>query len=166
MDALVVVHSESLGITIERERKLLDRIDAEMVNYIQRRDGVYYLGWNSCPPNPESMHPEIRKYFPSVTYIHGGPYLNEQFLKTKELLINNSIQEITIAGVTYSVCVNALYRFLLGMNNDIDPIDGYLREVRFGYLKDNGYPEEVLQKILSAKLDVHIRDELTDKTWK
>lgn len=184
MNTLIVVHLESLLLDkrvhtseeIAESKDLLERIAQRIDISIRQGDSVYYLegkGYTQCQYTVFQM---IKEYLSSMVYIpwkRGGIW--KQALVTKELLLDERqdtakqdteqdvevVQQetISVCGVAYTYCVEAVYNALVGQGSEIHSKSQFEKVAR-EYLR---WPNDKFERIFNQKLNAEILKELTDK---
>lgn len=181
MNSLIVVHLESLLLDkrvhtseeIAESKDLLERIAQRINTSIQQGDSIYYLEGRGYTQSQYTVFQMIKEYLSSMVYIpwkRGGIW--KQALVTKELLLDerqdaakqnsgqNAEQEnISICGVAYTFCVEAVYNALVGQGSETHTKSQFEKVAR-EYLR---WPNDKFERIFIQRLNAEILKELTDK---
>ncbi len=162
MEALVVVHTEKyylrdIGARCRRRNKeLFERIAEEIGRVIDNKT-VYFLAVESEHPYQIGMFPDISQYGKKIEFIPSGSCFEEQFLKTKQRMLEQGITKAELAGISIYVCVNNMHCLLIGENGDYTRLDYDTAR------KSIGMSEEEFKKIFETKIDATVKKELTDR---
>ncbi|MBI4170181.1 MAG: hypothetical protein HY514_00665 [Candidatus Aenigmarchaeota archaeon] len=162
MYTLVAIHTDLVDLDGGRKghfygiRRLERRISEEIHEYLRRRDRVYHLA--SVGSDRKFLYPVVALHASRKPYIPRNPSIERQFLRAKELLIEERAQRVFACGVTWKCCVNSFYHLLLGEATDDDPIDSY--ECEIGPLR---WTRRKFNRIFQYRFDAEILEHLTDK---
>jgi len=168
-DALVVVHIGIPYFTLEGRTpkvarqtwRLFEWISSEVGRYVENGKRVYYLDGEDSPNTLN--HPSIRSYAQHIVYIPEDIF-ELQTLRTKELLMNDGVESVTLAGVAHNLCVTDIHCLLLGENSPNyypDDAKTFYEEAS----RDLGWPSEKFESVYHKRLDTHINESLTDKIF-
>ncbi len=160
MKGLAVLHTEDNYLDeTGREcfnSKLFEKIGVEIGRRIETGDSVYYL------PGGCNIYPSVNKFAPQMRVISdyrgSSGWAERQFLKTKEIVMSDNLEEIAIAGVAYDCCVRDLHLLFRGLEGS----EISMREYRNAAKKLEWTPEK-FDQVFGAKLNVRVIEELTDK---
>ena len=166
MNALVVVHAEhppiervSLSYRKHNE-KLFSDIAFEISKAFQKKDpSVYFLAARSTSPYSRNLPKTFKPFGNKMAFIV-KMQTDKQFLLAKELLMEHEAQSIDIAGISYYRCISDFYHLLVGEDGKMIPKKTFLDAS-----KVLGWDVEQFEKIYTARLNVRIREELTDKVF-
>ena len=162
MEALVVVHAEkyylkNIGARCRRRNKeLFERIGEEIGKVIDNKI-VYFLAVESEHPYQKGMFPDISQYGTKIEFIPSGSCFEEQFLKTKQRMLEQGVTKAELAGISIYVCVNDMHCLLTGVEGD---------HTRMNYdfsRREMGWSEEEFREVFETKIDATVRKELTDR---
>ena len=165
MEGLIVIHTEMGYLDpnelyediIRNNIKLFEAIAIEVQKYLQAENRVYYLAEKSNSPDSKLIYPAIRQHSSRMVYVPNG-IAQQQFLRAKEQVMTDSIDQIAVCGVAYKCCIRDIYHLLLGEENPNVTKERYQMESEV-----LGWSNEKFEQIFNTKLNAHIRDELTDK---
>ena len=172
MEGLIVIHTEIGSVdpeemgeeSVRNNRKLFEDIATEIQKYLQDGNKVYYLAEESDSPDSELIYPAIREHSPRMVYIHNEMnitsdlWAERQFLMAKDRVMADGLDKIVVCGVAYQSCVGDMYHLLLGEEGPYVTKESYQNE-----REQLGWSEEKFEQVYNARLNAHIRDELTDK---
>ena len=166
MDGLIIVHvgmefidhSRYQNNLTEARIRLIERIAEEARKYINQRDKVYFLPM--VTDGPEAVPPAIRDYYERMTCIP-KPATYSQYLRTKEQIIKDRIDQVTVTGTCHALCVRDMYYLLRGKyyrraSNTEKPEYEKFREKL-------GWSRRKFNRIYSAIVNATINEDLTDK---
>ena len=162
MEALVVVHTEKyylkgIGARCRRRNKeLFEKIAREIGRVIDNKT-VYFLAVESEHPYQKGMFPDISQYGTKIEFIPPRKCLAEQFLKTKQRMLEQGITKAELAGISIYVCVNDVHCLLTGEEGDYTKVSYATAREKMGW------SEEEFKKVFETKIDAVVREELTDK---
>ena len=168
MEGLIVVHTEMEYLdpevireeTIRKNRKLFEDIATEIQRYLEAGNKVYYIAQDSESPDSDLIYPAIRQHSPNMVYIPGGIVTERQFPIAKDRVMADALDKIEVCGVAYHCCVGDMHHLLLGEEGPDATKEDYQYEC-----ERLGWSDEKFEQVYNARLNSHIRDELTDKLF-
>ena len=153
-EALIITHAEK--IPDSNNNGLFQRISDEIELTLPNRE-IYFLGFKSKDVHSKRIPQVIRQHWLRMAFIPADTYTN-QFLVTKERLLESGIHIAEIGGIAYECCVEDLYHLL---RSEDGPRyiwrDFELASQRLFWDKER------FRKVYSTVIDAKIRPDLTDK---
>ena len=158
---LVVVHTEDDYLEDGTEEypmyELFDRIGVEIGRRIEAGDNVYYLSGG------ENVYSSVNEFVPQMRVISNygglGNWSEKQFSRTKEIIMNDGLEEIVISGVAYDCCVTELCNLFCGTL--ISPMICMSDYVNAS--KELGWTPGKFVDIFCTKLNARVDEDLTSK---
>lgn len=149
---------EDLGKKAAAEnKKIFDGIATVLGQYVGQGNQAYYLAEESESSSSRLIYPPIQKHFPPMQYIPYGDSLESQFLRTKDLLLLDEAEKISLVGVSYYGCLQQLQYLLSGKTNRLRRSEyDDAREILI-------WSPEKFERIFRQPLPAVIQEELTDK---
>lgn len=163
MKGFGVVHTETNYINEKnlidgrpRNEILFDRIAGEIGKQLESGSRVYLMAEQAKSPDSELIYSGIRQYSREMVFVPYGGALELQLLSAKELWLRQGVEKGELAGVSYFQCVRDFYLMFSG-------------EMEKEYLQWAqeilGWPDKKFDEIVGERIDVSVREELTEKPF-
>ncbi len=163
--ALIIVHPEKAHLDediayygegyVIQTRNLFTNIAHEIELSLSERKKVYYLAEISTSVNSPQLFPAIREHLKKLIFVPFGASLENQLLRVKKMLLEESIENVEICGVMRDVCVKELYDLLRARVNRESQQEYEIQSKRLGWSKEG------LAVILKKRISATILTELT-----
>src|SRR3989344_256320 len=160
---LVIVHAEQSYADDDANgergiKETFDRIAREIPRFLSQGNPVYFLGQQARTADSPDVYEKIRAFAEGITFVHTEPNVGQEYLRVKEQLTSDSIDEIVLAGVSQLQCVAEVYDLLSGKNRAPQRVS--LWAYKKG-AQELGWDEKRFERIYRASLNVRLDYNLT-----